>query len=41
MYKNTNSVAKLTNQQKANYKEILDLRTMSKVQILRLMVSVR
>jgi len=41
IYKNTNQVSKLTNQQKANYKEILDLRSMSKVEIFKLMVSVR
>ena len=41
IYKNSNGVTKLTNQQKANYKEILDLRSMSKVEVFRLMLSVR
>ena len=41
IYKNSNGVTKLTSQEKANYKEILNLRSMSKVEVFRLMVSVR
>jgi hypothetical protein len=41
IYKNTNNVAKLTKQQKADYGEILKLRSMTKVEIFKLMLSVR
>ena len=41
IYKNTNNVAILTKQQKADYGEILKLRSMTKVEIFKLMLSVR
>ena len=41
IYKNTNNVAELTMQQKADYGEILKLRSMTKVEIFKLMLSIR
>jgi len=41
IYRNTDGVAQLSKQQKMNYQKILDIREMTKVEVLSLVMAVR